>query len=99
MSSRATSATPPAVYMSLACQRPHGFMSAMIGVDAEIRSKSSIVKSMPKSRAIATRWRTPFVEPPVAATEATAFSNDSFVTNERGVTLSRTSLTASRPIS
>ena len=50
--------------MSFACQRPHGFMSAMIGVRAEIRSKSSIVKSIPKSRAIATRWSTPFVEPP-----------------------------------
>ena len=57
------------------------------------------MKSIPKSRAIATRWRTPFVEPPVAATEATAFSKDSFVTNERGVTLSRTSWTARRPIS
>ena len=85
--------------MSFACQRPHGFMSAMIGVRAEIRSKSSIVKSIPKSRAIATRWSTPFVEPPVAATEATAFSNDSRVTSERGVTLSRTSCTARRPAS
>ena len=41
----------------------------------------------------------PFVEPPVAATDATAFSKDSFVTKERGVTLSRTTCTASRPIS
>ena len=64
-----------------------------------MRSKSSIVKSIPKSRAIATRCSTAFVEPPVAATEATAFSNDSFVTSERGVTLSRTSCTASRPAS
>ncbi len=71
----------------------------MIGVCAEMRSKSSIVKSIPKSRAIATRCRTAFVDPPVAATEATAFSNDSFVTKERGVTLSRTSCTASRPAS
>ena len=80
-------------------QRPHGFMSATIGVCAEIRSKSSIVNSIPKSRAIATRWSTAFVDPPVAATEATAFSNDSRVTRERGVTLSRTSCTARRPIS
>ena len=85
--------------MSFACQRPHGFMSAMIGVRAEIRSKSSIVKSMPKSRAIATRWSTAFVEPPVAATDATAFSKDSFVTSDRGVTSSRTSCTARRPSS
>ncbi len=40
-------------------------MSATIGVAAEMRSKSSMVKSMPNSRAMATRWRTPFVEPPV----------------------------------
>ncbi len=98
-SSRATSATPPAAYMSFACQRPQGFMSAMIGVRAEMRSKSSIVKSIPKSRAIATRWSTALVEPPVAATDATAFSNDSLVTNDRGVRFSRTTRTASRPSS
>ena len=74
-------------------------MSATIGVRAETRSKSSIVKSIPKSRAIATRWRTAFVEPPVAATDATAFSNDSVVTSERGVTSSLTSCTARRPSS
>ena len=74
-------------------------MSATIGVRAEIRSKSSIVNSIPKSRAMATRWRTAFVEPPVAATEATAFSNDSIVTNDRGVTFRRTTSTASRPSS
>ena len=73
-------------------------MSATIGVRADTRSKSSIVNSIPKSRAIATRCRTAFVDPPVAATEATAFSNDSFVTNERGVTASRTIWTARRPI-
>ena len=49
-------------------------MFATIGVAAAMRSKSSIVKSMPKSRAMATRCSTPFVEPPVAATEAAAFS-------------------------
>ena len=35
----------------------------------------------------------------MAATEATAFSNDSLVTSERGVTSSRTSCTARRPSS
>ena len=35
--------------------------------------------SMPSSRAIASRWRTPFVEPPVAATAAIAFSSASRV--------------------
>ena len=74
-------------------------MFATIGVAAAMRSKSSIVKSMPKSRAMATRCSTPFVEPPVAATEAAAFSKDSFVTTARGRMSSRTSCTASRPIS
>ena len=53
-----------------------------IGVAAGDPSKSSIVNWMPKSQAIATRWRTPFVEPPVATTDAAAFSNASLVTIE-----------------
>ncbi len=39
---------------------------ATTGVRAATRSKSSIVNGMPNSRAIARRWRTPLVEPPVA---------------------------------
>ena len=49
-------------------------MSATIGVASAIRPKSSISSGMPASRAIARRWRTPFVEPPVAATAAIPFS-------------------------
>ena len=74
-------------------------MSATIGVAAEMRSKSSIVKSMPNSRAMATRWRTPFVEPPVPAIAAAAFSTASFVTIVDGRRSFRTTSTASLPIS
>ena len=66
---------------------------------AEIASKSSIVKSIASSFAIATRWRTPFVEPPVAATEAAAFSIEAFVMICEGRTSRRTRSTTSRPAS
>ena len=66
---------------------------------AEIASKSSIVKSIASSFAIATRCRTPFVEPPVAATEAAAFSRDAFVMIWEGRTSRRTRSTVSRPAS
>ena len=52
-----------------------GLEAATIGVRAATRSKSSSVNSMPSSRAIAIRCMTPFVEPPVAATQAAAFSS------------------------
>ena len=38
------------------------------------RPNSSMSSGIPNSWAIASRWRTPFVEPPVAATDAIAFS-------------------------
>ena len=56
-------------------EAPAGLRLATIGVRAATRSKSSSVKSMPSSRAIAIRCSTPFVEPPVAATQAAAFSS------------------------
>ena len=49
------------------------------------------------SRAIASRWRTPFVEPPVAAIAAVAFSSASRVTISEGRTPFRTRSIASRP--
>ena len=57
------------------------------------------MKSIPSSFAIATRWSTPFVEPPVAAIEAAAFSREAFVTIRDGRTSFRTSSTASLPAS
>ena len=50
-----------------------------------MRSKSSIVSSTPASFASASRCRTAFVEPPVAATQATAFSMDSRVMTRLGL--------------
>ena len=46
---------------------------------AETVSKSSIVSSIPASAAIASRCRTPLVDPPVAAIAGIAFSNASRV--------------------
>ena len=56
-------------------KRPPGLRSTKSGVRAEIESKSSRTSGTPASRAIARRCRTAFVEPPVAATAAIAFSN------------------------
>ena len=50
-------------------------MSATIGVRAAIAPNSSMSSAMPNSWASARRWSTPFVEPPVAATDAIAFSS------------------------
>src|SRR5438876_817761 len=64
-SSRMTSATPPASYMSAAVNRPPGAMSATIGVRSAISPNSSMSSEIPNSWAIARRWRTPLVEPRV----------------------------------
>ncbi len=74
-------------------------MSATIGVRSAMRSKSSSSSGRSSSRAIASRWRTPFVDPPVAATAATAFSIASRVMICDGRTSSRTSRIAMRPAS
>ena len=60
-------------------------------------SKSSIDSSMPISQAIASRWSTPLVEPPLAATPAMAFSIASRVMICEGRTSSRTSRITSSP--
>ena len=52
---------------------------------------------MPNSWAIASRWRTPLVDPPVAATPAIAFSSDARVTNVDGRTSRRTRSITSSP--
>ena len=49
-----------------------------------ITSKSSIVSGTPASRAMASRWSTPLVEPPVAAIDAIAFSKASRVRIDLG---------------
>ena len=52
---------------------------------------------MPSSRAIASRCRTPFVEPPVAATQAAAFSSAERVIRWDGRRSRRTTSMTSRP--
>ena len=79
-SSRMTRATPPASYMSEAAYRPPGRMSAISGVRSTTAAKSSSVSGMPKSAAIAGMWRAALVLPPVADTDAMAFSSDCLVT-------------------
>ena len=72
-------------------------MSATIGVRSAMAPNSSISKGMPYSWAIASRWRTAFVEPPVAATAAIALSIERRVTKVEGRTSSRTSSITSSP--
>ena len=88
---------PPASYMSVATKRPPGLRLATIGVRSATRSKSSSVKSMPSSRAIAIRCSTPFVEPPVAATQAAAFSSAGRVISCEGRRSRRTTSITRRP--
>ena len=83
--------------MSVATNSPPGLRLATIGVRPAMRSKSSIENGMSSSRAIASRCSTPLVEPPVAATEAAAFSSASRVTICEGRTSSRTSCITSSP--
>ena len=90
---------PPARSMSGAVKRPHGFMSARSGVRALMRSKSSMPRSTPASRATASRWSTAFVEPPVAITAAIAFSMASRVMIRDGRRSSRSSFMTRRPAS
>jgi hypothetical protein len=85
--------------MSVATKRPPGFRLATIGVRAAISSKSSSSSGTPSSRAIARRWSTPFVDPPVATIDAAAFSSASRVMICDGRTFSRTSCMTRRPAS
>ena len=79
-----TALTPPAAWRSLARKRPPGLRSAISGVRFAMRAKSSSVKRMPASCAMAGIWSAALVEPPVAATAAQAFSKLFFVTSWRG---------------
>ncbi len=80
-----TTPSPPAAKRSVATKRPPGRRSARIGVRAQMASKSSISRGMPASTAIASRWSTALVEPPVAENEAIAFSKASRVAIDRGL--------------
>src|SRR3712207_8417548 len=58
--------------------------STLIPYATLFRSNSSIETGIPNSAAIAGRCRTAFVEPPVAATDAIALSNERRVTTWLG---------------
>ena len=72
-------------------------MSATMGVRSAIVPKSSIASSMPNSWASASRWSTPLVEPPVAATDAMPFSSAFRVTIADGRMSRRTRSMTSSP--
>ena len=61
-----STASPPARWMSVATNRPPGRRSARIGVRAQIAWKSSMSSGTSASAAMARRWSTALVEPPVA---------------------------------
>src|SRR3972149_7032905 len=63
---------PPAACISAAMYLPNGLISVMRGTREQIVSKSSMCRSMFASRAKAKRWRTAFVEQPVAAIQRQA---------------------------
>ena len=62
-----------------------------------MRSKSSIVRSTPISRATASRCSTALVEPPLAATAAIAFSSAGRVMTSLGNSPRRRTSTTSWP--
>ena len=64
--------------------RPDGFRSHNTGTRERIASKSSSVRRTPAARAMASRWSTALVEPPIAIVTAIAFSNAWRVSSWRG---------------
>ncbi len=72
-------------------------MSAMSGVRSTTAAKSSSVNGIPNSAAIAGRWSAAFVLPPVADTDATAFSRAFRVTMSAGRMSWRTRVMTSSP--
>ena len=70
----------------------------MSGVRSAIAPNSSMSSGMPYSWAMASRCRTPLVEPPVAATLAMPFSSAWRVTIEEGRTSRRTRSMISSPV-
>ena len=70
-----------------------------MGTREAMRSKSSSSRSTAASWAMAMRWSTALVEPPVAATAEMAFSTDSRVMMSRGRTLRSSRSMTIRPAS
>ena len=69
----------------------------MVGTSRPQRSQSSSVSSTPTRPAMARRWITALVDPPIAALVRIAFSNASFVRMSEGLRSSLTICTMRRP--
>ena len=76
MSSRTTKAMPPAAWNWFTSASPFGYTRASSGVTREMSAMSSQVIVRPQARAIATRWMTWLVEPPVAINPTMALTNE-----------------------
>ena len=85
--------------MSVATNRPPGFMSAITGMRAQMSSKSCRSNGTPSSRASAIRCSAPLVEPPAAETDIAAFSIALRVMICDGRMFSRTRRMTARPAS
>ncbi len=88
---------PPTRWKSAAIQRPEGASAASTGVRSPTSVRSSSVSSTPASRAIASRCRIPFVEPPLPTIPAIAFSRARRSRNRRAVVPSSARRTARLP--
>ena len=66
ISSRTTKLMPPAAWNWFTSASPFGYTRASSGVTREMSAMSSQVMVRPQARAMATRWITWLVEPPVA---------------------------------
>ncbi len=93
---RITCGTPPTWWNSVVTKRPDGLRSHRTGTFARIASKSSRESGTSAAWAIAMRWSTAFVEPPIAITTAIAFSNASRVRIRRAVRPVRTASARTR---
>ena len=79
-----TTPTPPISNKSFATYFPPGLKFAIYGVFLKISATSNKLNFIPASWAIAGKCKAAFVEPPVAATIAAAFSNAFKVTISLG---------------
>ncbi len=93
-----TAGMPPARWKSGTVAGPDGLTRAICGVVLHRSAKSSIVMAWPASRAIAMRWSTVLVEPPIAAIARTALPMAAAVIIERAPAPARTSRTIRSPV-
>ena len=76
MSSRVTKPMPPAAWNWFTSASPFGYTRASSGVTREMSAMSSQVMVRPQARAMATRWMTWLVEPPVAIRPTMALTKE-----------------------